>query len=177
MKKIYIIATNNYTMPSRIFGLATKEKFVHISIALDKKWKKVYSFGRKNVKWPLPAGFVNEDFNSILKYFQNSLCRVYELPITNSQYYQLKAELSENYIKNAIKYRYNITGLPMINFNFPYHRKYHYVCSQFCGKLLIDCGIIDFEKDYSILKPRDFFELKNTTLIYEGKTADYFNTL
>jgi len=177
MKKIYIIATNNYTMPSRVFRLATRQKYVHISIALDKKWKKVYSFGRKNVKWPLPAGFINEDFNSILKYFQDSLCRVYELPITKLQYYKLKTELKDNYIQNEDKYRYNITGLPMINFNFAYRRKYHYVCSQFCGKLLIDCGIIDFNKDYSILKPKDFFELDKLNLIYEGKTIDYFNTL
>ena len=175
IKKIYIIATNNHTMPSRIFGLATKEKYVHISIALDKKWKKVYSFGRKNPKWMLPAGFVNEDYEEITKRFVNSACRVYELEITQQQYYHLKTELKDNYIKNAIKYRYNITGLPMLNFNLPFHRKYHYVCSTFCGKLLMDAGIIDFKKDYSVLKPKDFFGLKNSKLIFEGKTLDYLN--
>jgi len=175
MKKIYIIATNNRTMPSRLFGLATREKYVHVSIALDKKWKKVYSFGRKNPKWMLPAGFVEEDFDEITKRFVNSSCRVYELEITRRQYYDLKTELKNNYIKNSIKFRYNIAGLPMLNFKFPFRRKYHYVCSTFCGKLLMDAGILDFDKDYSILKPKDFFELPNSKLIYEGKTLDYLN--
>ena len=162
-------------MPARLFGFATKEKYVHISIALDKRWKKVYSFSRKNPRWILPAGFVNENFDLITKRFVNSSCKVYELEITRQQYYKLKNELKKNYIKNAVKYRYNIVGLPMLNFNFPFRRKYHYVCSTFCGKLLTDAGIVDFKKDYSILKPRDFFNLKNSKLIYEGKTSDYLN--
>ena len=177
MKQIYIIATNNHTVPSKIFGIATREKYVHISIALDKKWKKVYSFGRKDVRWPLPAGFINEDFDKIIKKFKNSVCKVYEIEVTSKQYYELKTELKNNYIKNSIKYRYNIKGLPFLNFNRKYHRKYHYACSQFCGKLLMDAGIIDFKKDYSILKPKDFFEIENAKLIYEGSTVDYLKML
>jgi len=177
MKKIYIIATNNHTMPSKLFKFMTREDYVHISIALDKKWRKVYSFGRKNVNWPLPAGFINEDFNNVVKRFANSVCRVYELEITQKQYYKLKAELRDNYIKDAFKYRYNIKGLPFLNFNLSYHRQYHYVCTQFCGKLLTDAGIISLKKDYSVLKPKDFFDLKNSKLIYEGSTFDYLQTL
>lgn len=177
MKKIYIIATNNKTWPSRLFRVATREKYVHISIALDRKWKKVYSFGRKQMKWPLPAGFVLEDFDSICEYFNKSVCRVYELEITNEQYFKLKSDLKNNYIKKAIKYRYNIKGLPLLGINRAYHRQYHYVCSQFCGKLLIDNGIVDFKKDYSILKPKDFLELDTLNLIFEGKTFDFLQTL
>ena len=175
IKNIYIIATNNHTVPSRLFGLATREKYVHVSIALDKKCKKVYSFGRKNPNRVFPAGFAQEDFDLITKKFVNSACRVYELEITKQQYYNLKTEIKNTYIKNAVKFRYNIAGLPMLNFKFPFRRKYHYVCSTFCGKILMDAGIIEFDKDYSILKPKDFFELKNSKLIFEGKTLDYLN--
>jgi len=177
MKKIYIIATDNKTWIAKFFRIAVKEKFVHISIALDKKCKRVYSFGRKKAKWPLPAGFINEDFEAISKNYHGSLCRVYELEITNAQYYKLKNDLRNNYMKDAIKYRYNIRGLPFLGINFVYHRKYHYVCSQFCGKILIDSGIIDFKKDYSVIKPQDFFQLPNIKLIFEGKTVDYLRTI
>jgi len=176
MRKIYIIATNNSTVPSKLFKLFTNVKYVHISIALDKKLKRVYSFGRKKVNWILPAGFVEEDYEIICGHCNNSICRVYELEITSKQYHSLKREL-RTYRKDALKYRYNIMGLPMLNFKLAYHRRYHYVCSQFCGKLLSDAGVYDFKKDYSILKPKDFFEIEGTKLIYEGKTFDYIKEL
>ena len=177
MKKIYIVATNTGTLFSRLLRIVTNEKYVHVSISLDKKFKKIYSFGRKEPKRILPAGFVNEKLDQICEVFNNSVCRIYELEITDEQYYRLKYELKQNYIKNAIKYKYNIRGLPFINFNLAYRRKYHYVCSQFCGKLLMDAGIIDFKKDYSIVKPKDLMELNHLKLIYEGKTLDYLETI
>jgi len=177
MRKIYIIATNNHTMTSKVFKLFTREKYVHISIALDSKFKNVYSFGRKNPKRPLPAGFVNEDFNSICEYYSSSDCAVYELEINNKDYYHLKQDIKQKYIKNKIKFHYNIRGIPFLNFNIRHHREYHYVCTQFCGKLLMDAGIINFEKDYSLLKPKDFFNIENTTLVYEGKTSNYLQGL
>ena len=173
MKKIYIIATSNSTWPSRIFRIATREKYAHISIALDKKWKKVYSFGRKKLRWPLPGGFVIEDFDAICNFFKYSYCRVYELEITAQQLYSLKTELKNNYIKNNDKYHYNLIGLPMVGINRAHHRKYHHTCSSFCAKVLIDTGIVNFKKDYSIIKPKDFFEIKNANLIYEGETLDF----
>lgn len=65
----------------------------------------------------------------------------------------------------------------MIQFNKVYQRKYHYVCSQFCGKLLSDADIYDFKKDYSLIKPKDIFNMKGLKLIYEGKTIDFINKL
>ncbi len=176
MKKIYVFATNNSTIVSRFFRIMTREKYVHVSIVLDKKWKKVYSFGRKKLRWPLPGGFIIEDFDAICNFFKYSYCRVYEIKISDEQFYRLKSEL-KSYIKNTDKYRYNIIGLPMITLNKAFHRQYHHTCTSFCGKLLMDSGIIDFKKDYSLIKPQDFFNLKNSKLIFEGNTIDYLNSL
>ncbi len=177
MKKIYIIATNTGIYFSKVLRFVTREKYVHVSIALDEKFNKVYSFGRKKINWILPAGFVEEDLNKITAIFKDSISQVYELNITNKQYYNLKKIIKKDFIRESFKYKYNIRGLPMIQFNKVYQRKYHYVCSQFCGKLLSDADIYDFKKDYSLIKPKDIFTMKGLKLIYEGKTIDFINKL
>ena len=157
MKKIYIIATNTGTYFSKVLRFVTREKYVHVSIALDEKFNKVYSFGRKKINWILPAGFVEEDLNKITAIFKDSISQVYELNITNKQYYNLKKIIKKDFIRESFKY--------------------HYVCSQFCGKLLSDADIYDFKKDYSLIKPKDIFNMKGLKLIYEGKTIDFINKL
>ncbi|MDD4407184.1 MAG: hypothetical protein PHF30_04005 [Bacilli bacterium] len=176
MNIIYIIASDSGTYFSKFLKIMTREKYVHISIALDKDFKQVYSFGRKS-KFMFPAGFVNEDLKKICQFFNNNICQIYELKITHKQLYKIKKILKKEYIKNELKYKYNVRGLPMINFNLPYTREYHYVCSQFCGKLLDDSGIISFNKHYSLIKPRDILNYEGLSLIYEGKTIDYINKL
>ena len=172
MKKIYIMSSYTGTLFSKFLTLFSDEKYVHVSIVLDDNFEKVYSFGRKNPRRVLPAGFVNEDLKLISDIYSKSISRIYELEITKEQYNKLNQIIHDTYINNASKYRYNIKGLPMINFNLTYKRKYHYVCSQFCGKVLIDSGIHNFNKDYSLIKPKDLVELKNLKLIYDGKIKD-----
>lgn len=172
MKKIYILSSYTGTWFSKFLSFFSSDKFVHISISLDYKFTEVYSFGRKNPKWCLPAGFIKENLKLISTHYTDSLTRVYELNITDVQYRNLKKILKDTFINNASKYRYNIKGLPMINFNLRYHRKYHYVCSQFCGKLLSDAGIYEFNKDYSLIKPYDLINIDDLQLIYEGKIKD-----
>ncbi|MDD2505132.1 MAG: hypothetical protein PHF21_02530 [Bacilli bacterium] len=174
MKKIYIMFSYTGTLFSKFLTLFSEEKYVHVSIALDSKFKNVYSFGRKNPRRIFPAGFVKEDLKLIYTLYSNSITRIYELEISEDQYNKLKKIINETYINNEKMYRYNIKGLPMINFNLSYQREYHYVCSQFCGKVLMDAGIYDFNKDYSIIKPKDLIELENLKLIYEGRIKDYF---
>ena len=176
MKTIYIIASDSGTYFSKFLKIMTREKYVHISIGLDDKFEKVYSFGRKQ-KFMLPAGFINEDLEMICQLFKKTDLQIYELKITKKQFYTINKILKDKYIKNALKYRYNIKGLPMINFNLSYKRDYHYVCSQFCGKLLNDSGIINFNKNYSLIKPRDILNIKGLNLIYEGKATDFLKQL
>ena len=60
MKKIYIILTNTGTVISRIVKIYTRKKYGHVSIALDKKLKNMYSFGRLKATNPFIGGFVHE---------------------------------------------------------------------------------------------------------------------
>lgn len=173
MKKIYIIISNSGTLVSKILKLFTKQKYVHVSIALDKNLKEAYSFGRKYVYSPIPGGFINEEYVKRCKHFNKSISKIYELEIDYKKYNNLKKELENKYKRYNKKYKYNYRGLYFIQFNKIHHRDYHYLCSQFCGKLLIDNKIMDFNKDYSLIKPKDFLDINYTNLIFEGKTIDY----
>ncbi len=173
MKSIYIIISNSGSLVSKTLKYFTKEEYVHVTISIDKNLENAYSFGRKYTYIPLPGGLINEYYERRCKHFSKSKIKVYELDITNKQYNDLKDDLKNNYIKYKSKYKYNVLGLLYIKRKKVKHRKFHYCCSQFCGKILSENGILSFDKDYSLLEPKDFFNLDN--VIYEGSTLDYLN--
>lgn len=172
MKNIYIMFSFTGTYFSRFLYLMSGEKYIHVSLAFDKDLKEVYSFGRKNPKRMLPSGFVLEDMQNLINFFQNTIFKMYELPITNEQYKNLRKEIKK-YKDSMEEYRYNLKGLIHIQFNKIYRRKKHFVCSQFVGKILSDSGIYNFKKDYSLVRPKDINQIPDLKLLYEGKLIDY----
>lgn len=176
MKDIYIIFSYTGTYFSTFLRLFSGEKYIHVSISLDQDLYRVYSFGRKNPKWMFPSGFVMENMELITSFFENAICRIYKMQITRKEYHRLKKELKK-YIDRENKYHYNIKGLVHIKFNHIYHRNYHFVCSQFVGKLLQDSRIYDFKKDYSLIRPKDIRSIKDSKLIYEGKIINYLKEI
>lgn len=176
MKNVYIIFSYTGTYFSTFLSFMSGERYIHVSIAFDEKLKEVYSFGRKNPKWALPSGFVMEDMKKLTNYFKKAVCKIYVLPLTKKQYQQLRKELKK-YQDKQNEYRYNIKGLIPIHFNKVYHRKYHFVCSQFVGKILEDSNIYEFNKDYSLIRPKDIINIPDLTFMYEGKIIDYLRNL
>jgi len=172
MKNVYIMFSFTGTYFSRFLCFMSGEKYIHVSIAFDEKLKEVYSFGRKNPKLMFPCGFVMEDMNLITRFLRNAVFKIYELPITKENYKNLRKELKK-YQDKKNEYYYNIKGLVHIQFNKVYHRNNHFVCSQFIAKLLHDSKIHKFDKDYSIVRPKDIEKIPNLKLIYEGKILNY----
>ncbi|MEG0641765.1 MAG: hypothetical protein RR515_04130 [Clostridium sp.] len=58
-------------------------------------------------------------------------------------------------------------------FNIPYKREEHFVCSQFVAYVLINSGAIDLNKEFTVVKPRDFCEIDNKRIIYNGVLNEY----
>ena len=48
MKKVYILLTHTGTILSKAIKLYTSHEYTHVSIALDEKLDRLYSFGRIN---------------------------------------------------------------------------------------------------------------------------------
>lgn len=172
-KNIYIMISQTGTNCSKIFQLFTRTPYNHASIALDENLNSLYSFARQNLYIPLIAGFVKEDINEgIYKLHDYTLCQIYRISISEEQYLTLQQSI-HNFEKDKAKYGYNFAGLVAMLFNIPYHRHYHYVCSQFVAYVLHKSKSIKLEKHFSLMRPHDFSSLPGVDLIYSGKLADY----
>lgn len=172
MYKIYIMLSFTGTWFSRMLRIFTRGKYVHVGFSFDDSLLMPYSFGRKNPRLLLPAGFTKEDLRKISKIHKKVDFLVYELVVTKKQYDLLQTNLSL-FEKEKDKYHYNILGLGPIFFGRPLKREHHYVCSQFVGKLFQDSGIYDFHKDYSLIRPLDFTKMDNKKMVYCGNLAEF----
>lgn len=172
-KNIYIMVSQTGTSCSKIFQLFTRAPYNHASIALDEDLNSLYSFARQNLYIPLIAGFVKEDVNQgVYKLHDNTLCQIYRISISEEQYNTLQQSINE-FEKNTDRYGYNFAGLVAMLFNIPYHRQYHYVCSQFVAYVLQESNAVNFKKHISLIRPHDFAHLSEVDLVYSGKLSDY----
>jgi hypothetical protein len=171
MKKIYIVLTYTGTILSKIIKGYTKDEFAHVSISLDIKLKKMYSFGRLNPYNPFVGGFVHEDMNKgTFKRFYNTRACIYSLEITEEQYEKLKRNIKQ-IENNKSNYRFNILGLFAAGFRIKISREYCFYCAEFV-KYVIEksdiCIILP-----NVIKPEDFKKINGLQKIYNGLLRCY----
>ena len=169
MKNIYILLMHTHTMPANFVKLMTNYEYSHVAISLDKKCDVLYSFGRKRLNSILDAGFSIENKDGeFFKKFNNTYCKIYEVPIQDEQYGNL-----ENTIKkmkdNKDVYKYDFIGTAFRYFNIPVSFKNKYVCSHFVASLLEENSIHNFNKKSYFVKPKDFEKISTFDEIYTGK--------
>ena len=168
MKYIYILQTHTGTIPSIIIKLFTRYKYSHVLISLDDSFKKMYSFGRKQLFNPLNGGLIIEDIDGkFFTYFNKTKCRIYKLTVSDKQYNKL-ANILNNFEQNLDDYKYDFLGIIFKCFYLPIRRKKHYVCSQFVAEVLKEAEIYNFNKPTSLVTPKDFETITNTENIYSG---------
>lgn len=173
MKKIYIITTYTGTVLSYLIRNISKTPYAHVSIALNEDLKPMYSFGRLNPKTPLFAGFVEENINEGLYAIRtNTLCRVYSLDVTDSQYDDIYINIMK-VSKERKSYDYDVMALIYLSINRPRQADYKYVCSHFVADMLEKSSIDLFDKPSHEVRPNDFYGLSRFTLEYEGLLSQY----
>ncbi|MGL5316557.1 MAG: hypothetical protein ACRC92_25090 [Peptostreptococcaceae bacterium] len=173
MKKIYVITTYTGTVLSYMIRNFSKTPYAHVSIALNEDLRPMYSFGRLNPKTPIFAGFVEENINEGLYAIrQNTMCRVYSLEVTDSQYEKLKENI-DKVSSHRTEYDYDVRGLVRLSINKPRQKDYKYVCSNFVADMLVKSNINILEKPSHEVRPNDFYDLDKFTLEYEGLLSKY----
>lgn len=173
MKNIYIMLSYTGTAPSKIIKLYSKEKYSHVSIALDPQLKELYSFARKKVNNPFIGGFIKEDIdNGIYKKFCNTKCCIYSLEVTEEQYENIRTIIQEFEIKKD-SLHYNMLGLIGIMFNIPIERRNRYFCSQFVSEVLLRSGVLDFNIPPALVQPTHFYNMDNKNVIYSGLLSGF----
>lgn len=170
MKDIYIVLTYTGTMLSRIIKSFTGNEFAHVSIALDRELKNMYSFGRLNPYNPFIGGFVHEYIDDgTFKRFKNTVSKVYSLSVEDQKYEKLKKVICD--IQDHRKdYTFNILGLfaAGIHIRLKYNKSFY--CAEFV-KYVLDKSRVKTDLPEPI-KPEDFKEL-NAKVIYAGLLKDY----
>lgn len=170
-RKIYIVLTQTGTALSRIIKFCTKAEYCHVSLALDKKLNKMYSFGRLNPYNPFIGGFVHEGINhGTFKRFSNTIAEVYSIEVTNSQYNKIKQNI-KNINKNKSNYSFNLIGLILAGINYKYKKDKSFYCAEFV-KYLVEGANIMLELP-EIIKPIDFQNKDNLNLLYRGILKNY----
>lgn len=170
-KKIYIVLTYTGTFISKIIKFFTRAEYCHVSLSLDKKLNKMYSFGRLNPYNPFIGGFVHEGINhGTFKRFKRTKAEIYEIRITNKQYDKIK-KIIKTFDNNKKEFKFNKLGLILAGVNYKYTKENSFYCSEFV-KYLIENANIDLELK-NIMKPIDFKKIINDDFLYKGKLKNY----
>ena len=171
MQKIYIILTHTGTLLSRIIKKWTKDEFSHISIALDEELEQMYSFGRLHPYNPFWGGLVREGIHiGTFKRFKKTETLIYSLYTTQEQYSMIKNEI-KRMEENKKEYRFNVLGLIAVGFHKKFQPKHSFYCAEFVKYILEFAGIKTNLPQ--IVKPEDFKNVQNYTVVYKGKLKKY----
>lgn len=170
---VYIMLSMSGTRFSKFLRFFSHLEFTHVSISFDKDLKTLYSFARKNYYMPWIAGFVEEYPNAGILGKFDPTCEILELELTERQYKDLKIEINDFKINQKI-YGYNFLGLIFAYFNIPHRLNYNYTCTQFVAKVLSDNGLlVALNKDVSLIRPNDYYNIPNIKSCYKGKLHNY----
>ncbi len=175
MAQIYFALVDTPGFFASIIRKVTGSDYIHVVLSMDEELQEAYSVGRRHPAIPILAGFEREDTEKIERAFPTARYKVVSLECTAKQKEQIAGKLQECYEKRY-QYHYCVLGLPMILLNKPFYQRNHYTCSSFTASILQEHGIALFDKHFSLVTPRDFYELEQTETVYEG-TLRKFNRL
>lgn len=171
MEKIYFVLTDAGTALGKIIKFKTGKKYTHVSIALDEKLEKMYSFSRLNPYNCFVGGFVHERLKQgCFKRFKNTKAIIYSKEITDEQYQKLQKQI-EIFEANKTKYKFNVLGLAYILFDKEIHREDYFYCAEFIKYILTKANV-DIKLP-NMPRPEDFAKIEGSSVIYTGLLNDY----
>ena len=171
MKKIYFVLTDTGTTLSKIIKTFMKDEFAHVSIALDKKLKHMYSFGRLNPYIPFIGGFVHEEIDKgTFKRFKNTKAMVLSYGVTNEQYSKIKNMINETK-RNKLLFKFNVLGLFGVYFKKKRKKQNYYYCAEYV-KFIFEQSDIKLDLP-EFIRPENFKSIKGSEVIYTGLLRDY----
>lgn len=169
MRKIYILLTKSDTWVSHLIGRVTNDTYTHASISFESGLQPLYSFSRKFVHLPLPAGLRMEPLDQgFYKKYDTIPCALYELNVPDRVYYEAKTEV-ERMMQDAGHCPYNLIGLFLCQMQIPFHRENQYFCSEFVSEVLTRSRALPMPKVPSLMRPNDYTHLKQLVCRFEGR--------
>ncbi|MCI8484639.1 MAG: hypothetical protein HFH41_09905 [Lachnospiraceae bacterium] len=172
MEKLYLALVDTPGFFASIIRRVIGIDYIHVVLSMDEELNEAYSVGRRDPALPLIAGFEKEDAGKIEQVFPTARYRIVSMECTREQKENISRQLKKCF-QERFHYHYCIIGLPMLLCNIPFYQKNHYTCSSFVAHILEENGIRLFEKHFSLVTPRDFYELECTSLEFEGTLQEF----
>ena len=172
MAEIYIAFVDTPGFFAGIIRNVIRQKYIHVALSLDPYLEDTYSIGRRHPSIPLIAGFEKEDKYKILRAFPDADYMVCSVKCTSEQKKYIEEKLNEA-MEQRFHYHYAVIGLPFILMNIPFYQKNHYTCSSYLAKLLEDAGVCKWNKHFSLVTPKDFYEYEGKKKIFEGSLYEF----
>ena len=167
MEKIYIGLVDTPGLFASVIRHTLKQNYIHVVLSLDEELNECYSVGRRHPSIPLLAGFEKEEKYKINRAFPTAQYQIYSIDCTLEQKEAIRKELKNCY-ENRYSLHYCSVGLPFILLNREFYQENHYTCSSFVARILEDNGIRLFQKHFSLVTPKDFYEYERKEVVYEG---------
>ncbi|MCM3389905.1 C40 family peptidase [Ureibacillus chungkukjangi] len=172
-KTVYILLTDTGTVLTKIIKWYTNAPYNHVSIGFDDKLNEIYSFGRKNPKNPLIAGFVKEDvYFGTYRYFDDTCCVLLKIEVSATEYCSIR-KVIQSFNNHKERYSYNLLGLVGVAVRYPINQKNKYFCSQFVAEVLENSGLNLWDLPAALISPNDFLMHPRFELVYEGSLYEY----
>ena len=162
-RTVYIVISQTGSIVSKILKKITGAKYNHASIALDAGLIPMYSFARKYTYSPFWGAFI-----------KGTQAQVIALSVTEAQHQAIGERLTQMYEQRE-KYHYNYFGLFLAYFQKRYHPKHCYYCSEFVRSVLEGAQVIPYDYYGEVVKPIDFLNLPDCSVVYEGNLKAYYD--
>lgn len=171
MQKLYIALVDTPGLFAWMIRRVIKIDYIHVALSLDDEFKEAYSIGRRNPFIPFFAGFEKENIYQIHRAFPTARYKVYTIDCTKQQKENIAFQLKECY-RRRFQYHYCIIGLFYLLAGKPFYQERHYTCSSFLARILEENHVLAFPKHFSLVTPRDFYELEKQDTIFEGSLQE-----
>ncbi len=171
-KYVYVVLIATESIVGHIVHLMMRDRYTHSALSLDDSLSAMCSFGRVYSYYPFYARFRHENVNEGFLSRCNKLpTKVIALPVTDEQYASVQERIA-HFSDNRKRYRYNYRGFFFNLIGKSYCPKNRYTCSQFVSETLSECGIVEFDRPFSLIRPETLSDLDGE-VIFEGDLREY----
>lgn len=169
---VYVVLSHTGSIPSKVIRHVTRDNYTHVSISLDYTLTKMYSFGRKYLYSPYPAGFIEENIHDgLYKLKKNVFISVYKIKVSNQEFEYIYNVL-KSFKANGEIYFYDYLGALGVYLGKNLFKRNGYICSSFVSDILNEAGILVDMESWRI-RPQHFSSINKFELIYEGLSSCY----
>lgn len=173
MKNLYVIITTTPTRFGAVIRRFGKVKYNHAAISFDKNLTTIYAFARKKHRALLSGRLVKENLaRYTLNYKYSVNCVVFEIPIEEMQYRNIKSLIADIYQDDSYIYNlFSVLSFPLFH-GFKTHNAFS--CIEFVMFVLKHFTDLDIpQKSSCSFKPDELLDILSPYIYYQGDLAQY----